>query len=342
MWRGKAVALGDGRAIAIDDSGAEFYDPKANLWTEIPGLSAALGSTVDVLPTGQVLVVGGSSGCIPAAPVSPHCGSFYGTIRKDVAVFDPATGTIRAGRPLQVARAGHAVAVLHDGTVLAIGGATTGGVATDSVERVSWEPIATALDPGFYVAASNVRGSDDGGVWAMEVNTGGESGGPLFLGGSLPAGGNGPGWAALYLASPQTVAGAVSFQQVGSGPFAVTLRLLDANKQPEAPPVTGGARIEFSRELPAGFHVLELKTGEGSQGAAYQFGLSIAATGIITGGVLDGTLRVPGYVGFSLPEHRDVWIRLANKNTYGSLWGAGEVTLTLYDSSGNVIARSGM
>ena len=53
------------------------------------------------------------------------------------------------------------------------------------------------------------------------------------------------------------------------------------------------------------------------------------------------TSSAPGYVAFYLPERQDVTIRLYNENTYGSPRGAGEVILTLYDSSGKVIARSG-
>jgi hypothetical protein len=167
--------------------------------------------------------------------------------------------------------------------------------------------------------------------------------GGLNFGGTLPGGGKDVGFAGFYLPEAQTVTGSVDFQPIGSGTFEVTMRLLDVNKQRVAPAITGGTHIELTQALPAGFHVIELQTSERSPPATYQFALTAPhlAGGAVAGGVLDPALGAPGFAAFYLPDRQDVTIRLYNENTYGSPRGAGEVILTLYDSAGKVIARSG-
>jgi hypothetical protein len=167
--------------------------------------------------------------------------------------------------------------------------------------------------------------------------------GGLNFGGTLPGGGRDVGFGGFYLPEAQTVKASVDFQPIGSGTFEVTVRLLDVNKQPVAAAITGATHIEFTQALAAGFHVIELRTSDRSPPATYQFALNAPrlAGGAVAGGVLDPTLGVPGFAAFYLPEREDVTIRLYNENTYGSPRGAGEVILTLYDSTGKVIARSG-
>ena len=325
------VPLNDGTALAVNWETAAIYDPLADRWNKLPGLTAAMDSRATLLPDGQVLITGGQDR--------------NGKILSDTVVFDPVTRTVRVGKPMQIPRARHGLVVLHDGTALSIGGATTGGMATASVERITWEPrIAATVDKGFYIATAGTRGSDDGGFWGVEANTAGPMNGPLYFGGSLPGGGKDVGFAGFYVPEAQTVKGSVDFQPIGSGTFEVTMRLLDVKKQPEAAPITGGTHIQFTQALPAGFHVIELQTSERSPPATYQFALNAAplAGGAVAGGVFDpATSSAPGYVAFYLAERQDVTVRLYNENTYGSPRGAGEVILTLYDSAGKVIARSG-
>jgi hypothetical protein len=325
------VPLNDGTALAVNWETAAIYDPLADRWNKLAGLAAPMDSRAILLPDGQVLIAGGQDR--------------NGKILSDTAVFDPVTRTVRVGRPMQIPRARHGLVVLHDGTALAIGGATTGGVPTASVERITWEPrIAATIDKGFYIATSTARTTDDGGFWGIEANTAGRIDGPLYFGGSLPGGGKDVGFGGFYLPEAQTVRGSVDFQPIGSATFEVTIRLLDVNKQAVAPAITGGMHIDFGQALSPGFYVIELQTSDRSPPATYQFALNAAhlAGGAVAGGVLDpATSSAPGYAAFYLTERQDVTIGLYNENTYGTPRGAAEVILTLYDSTGKVIARSG-
>lgn len=327
----RGVVLLDGRVVGGHQYAAEVYSPDKDAWAVIDGLTMPASSRVALLPSGDVLVSGGldSSGNVTAVNT----------------IFDPVRMKVRLGNPMKIPRARHALIVLNDGSVLAMGGQSKGGTATASVEKITWEPRSTTtLDQGFYVATSTARASDDAGFAGIEVNTNGQMDGGLNFGGSLPGGGKDVGFAGFYLPEAQMVTGSVDFQPIGAGTFEVTMRLLDVNKQPEAPPITGGTHIAFTQALPAGFHVIDLQTSERSPPATYQFALSVPrlAGGAVAGGVLDpATSSAPGYVAFYLAERQDVTIRLYNENTYGSPRGAGEVILTLYDSIGRVIARSG-
>jgi len=328
------LTLKDGRALIIDSTDAEIYDPLTDQWTLIAELSRPSTAAVTLLPDGQVLISGGKDR--------------NGKVLAATSLFNPVTKAITSGEAMAMPRARHTVVVLPDGTVLAIGGITTDGAATASVEtlqRTTKEPRLTAtLNAGFYVATSEPAGIADSGMAGIEVTLAGPMDGGLYFGGSLPGGGKDVGFAGFYLPEAQTVKGSVDFQPIGSGTFEVTIRLLDVNKQPEAPAITGGRHIEFTQALPAGFHVIELQTNERSPPATYQFALNAAhlAGGAVAGGLLDpASSSAPGYVAFYLAERQDVTIRLYNENTYGSPRGAGEVILTLYDSTGKVIARSG-
>jgi hypothetical protein len=324
------VPLRDGRAMVGGYGMVEIYDAVKDQWASPPGLQWRDGAGLAVLPSGLVVISGGNDK--------------QGQPSSEVTVFDPRSGAVRSAKRLATPRAGHAVAVLPNGRVLALGGRTTGNVPTATVEEILWEPtIPATLAPGFYVATSAPVSARDGGFAGIEVNSGGRMDGGLDFGGTLPAGGRDVGFGGFYLPEAQTVRGSVDFQPTGSGTFEVTVRLLDVNKQPEAAPILGGTHIEFTQALPAGFHVIELQSGDRSPPATYQFALNAAhlAGGAVAGGVLDPALGAPGFVAFYLPDRQDVTIRLYNENTYGSPRGAGEVILTLYDSTGKVIARSG-
>jgi hypothetical protein len=325
----RGVCLSDGRALVANDEGAEIYDPITNRWRFFSSFVRTDGSTLVALPNGQAVAVGGNREGRPS---------------RTVLIFDAAAETVQEGRPLGIARANHASAVLPDGTVLVFGGTSDDGIATSSVEKLAWEPrVSLAAAKEFYIATSTARSAADAGFWGIEIAAPGRLHGGLNFGGMVPARGGDVGFAGFNLPEAQAIAGRIDFQPLGSGNFEAVVRLLDVNKQPVAPEIRGGTHIEFSQQLPPGFYVVEVQTGANSPTASYQFALSapVLSGGAVAGGVLDPATGVPGFAGFYLAEPQDVTVRLLNEQTYGSPRGAGEVILTLYDSQGRIIARQG-
>jgi hypothetical protein len=86
--------------------------------------------TATTLRDGRVLFAGGfdrlvSSSC-PPGTADPAAACFQATASDDAALFDPATGRVRATRePMLASRGGHTATLLPDGTVLLAGGAET-------------------------------------------------------------------------------------------------------------------------------------------------------------------------------------------------------------------------
>ncbi|MBI5245512.1 MAG: right-handed parallel beta-helix repeat-containing protein [Elusimicrobia bacterium] len=84
-------------------------------------MSAARGlHTATLLPSGKVLVAGGSSG--------------GGTYLSSAELYDPASGTWAATGPMAAARGYHTAVLLPNGKVLVVGGETTGGTALSIAE----------------------------------------------------------------------------------------------------------------------------------------------------------------------------------------------------------------
>ena len=89
---------------------AEIYNPATGTWT-LTGTTATghVWATASLLPSGQVLVAGGSlEGC---------CGGVTGAD-----LYTPSTGTWQAAANMNVAREYAAAVVLPNGTVLMTGG----------------------------------------------------------------------------------------------------------------------------------------------------------------------------------------------------------------------------
>jgi hypothetical protein len=82
----RAVLLRDGRVLVVDRTDAEMYDSVIDRWTVMPTFAAPLGSAVDVLPNGQVLISGGGERDIA---------------RIDQVLFDPVRIRVRQGRSLR-------------------------------------------------------------------------------------------------------------------------------------------------------------------------------------------------------------------------------------------------
>jgi N-acetylneuraminic acid mutarotase len=91
---------------------AEYFDPTTSKWVALPNLAVSrMSHTVNEMPNGRVLIVGGASGVINTA-----------TSVNSVQEFDPATNTFPRSFTLKNARATHGSAVLQDGTMVVFGG----------------------------------------------------------------------------------------------------------------------------------------------------------------------------------------------------------------------------
>jgi hypothetical protein len=111
-----AVRLRDGRVLVMSDGTAEMYHPDSGTWSAIdPPLTPRLDHTMTALPDGQVLIVGGGN---------PETYLTDDNALSSAEIFDPATGRWRATAPMATGRYWHGAALLADGTVMVVGGAT--------------------------------------------------------------------------------------------------------------------------------------------------------------------------------------------------------------------------
>ena len=89
----------------------ELYDPASNTWSAAASLATARAShTATLLPSGQVLAVGGYS--------DGQSGGYQASAE----LYDPASNTWRAAASLATARAYHTATLLPSGQVLVVGG----------------------------------------------------------------------------------------------------------------------------------------------------------------------------------------------------------------------------
>ena len=135
---GGASVLGSGLALAS----AELYDPLTGVWSFTGGLThARCNHSATLLPTGQVLVTGGSdaSGTILTATSE---------------LYDPTTGTWSATGNLSAARQFHSATLLPNGKVLVAGGAKSGGyLATAEI----YSPAGRIWSTGSTLAAARAN-----------------------------------------------------------------------------------------------------------------------------------------------------------------------------------------
>ncbi len=105
------VAIAKG-ALAVGRLGAEVYDAATNTWAQTSAMSVARpnGATATVLPSGKILVAGGTTGVSGSGRTST------------AEIYDPATDTWTTTGSLSTPRAGHEALVLSSGKVLVIGG----------------------------------------------------------------------------------------------------------------------------------------------------------------------------------------------------------------------------
>lgn len=102
-------------ANAASITGADIYDPVANSWQATTMLRARTGHSATLLPSGAVVVCGGSEGLLTAA------------VGLDaVSIFDPVNSTWTAIAPMVEVRIGHTGRVLLDGSLVLLGPGTSG------------------------------------------------------------------------------------------------------------------------------------------------------------------------------------------------------------------------
>jgi N-acetylneuraminic acid mutarotase len=102
---------------------AELFDPATNAWSSAGTLATPrFGSSVTLMPTGKVLVVGGSiDGGIDFPPGSPPRPLIPSPL-KSAEVYDPLTNIWQSWGPLLSARSAHAASLMSNGKLLVSGG----------------------------------------------------------------------------------------------------------------------------------------------------------------------------------------------------------------------------
>ena len=173
-----AAPLSDGRVIVMggraDDRGTptastEIYDPGSNTWSAGPAMAEARAQhTATALSDGSVVVVGGYRTTPRADPA--------GTIAASVETF--VAGGWRAEEPYPIAIALHAAALLRDGRVLIVGGASESSVSVASA--YAYDVGTRRWDAAGTMAATRwghtLEAGADGGAWVIG-GVDGETGG---------------------------------------------------------------------------------------------------------------------------------------------------------------------
>ena len=188
LYRGRVLVAGGSSTTAPSGVvlSAEIYDPGSKVWYILPSslMQPRTGHTATLLTNGAVLLAGGQDfsgmalntlelyipGTTPAfVPVmstmsSPRFGhaaaALYdgrvfiaggtdgSTVWSTTDIYDPSTGLVTAGPPLNTARSAATATTLLDGTVLIAGG--TDGTNTPLATAEIFDPLAgtiTALTP---------------------------------------------------------------------------------------------------------------------------------------------------------------------------------------------------
>jgi len=226
-----------------------------------------------------------------------------------------------------------------------MGGVTTGNVATSSVEVLSWgQPKATLiLNPGFYVATATESTASDDGFWGLQATFPESTNGGMFFGGLLAGQGRNVAFASFSIAANQLVTVQANlFPLPGTqGNLDVTLRVLDANKNPVAPSTPGTGSVTWSGALAAGTYVVELRSGPNAPAAAVNASVSALNLqgSISAGGSLRWSAGVTGYLAFATAAQQQATFQVSNEQSYGIGTGAGSVILTVQDASGNILKK---
>jgi hypothetical protein len=202
------------------------------------------------------------------------------------------------------------------------------------------EPLMTLnLQPGFYIAEVRNKPGTPGGFWGMEVRAQlGSLAGGLDLGGGTFTAGGLTSFGAFYFPSGGPVHIKVNTQPLsGTGPFSMTLRVLDATHQPIMRDQAAGTSAEFDTpSLAPGFYIVEVRTPENAPTATYQMQIGTPGIGVVAdagGYVNDG---IVGFGAFYISQTQDVGIKVFGTSAYGAA-AASCTALTLRNASGQVI-----
>jgi hypothetical protein len=107
-------------------SSADLYDPATNSWSPAGDLGMVwFSQTATLLPTGKVLITGGST-------FDPQT-VLTGRVLSSSALYDPGTNSWSPTEPLGAARSGHTATLLPSGKVL-VGGGDANGSYLSSME----------------------------------------------------------------------------------------------------------------------------------------------------------------------------------------------------------------
>jgi hypothetical protein len=138
---------------------AELYNPATSAFTNTGSMSAARSAPAVLLNTGKVFIAGGYS-----CDTSGNCSSL-----NSAEVYDPATGTFSGAGTMTVARSGHTMTVLGNGTVL-----IAGGQNCTSATSCSALSSAEIYDPnaGTFTLTSNTMGAARFGASTVLLNSG--------------------------------------------------------------------------------------------------------------------------------------------------------------------------
>jgi hypothetical protein len=126
---------------------AEIFDAAADAWIAAGTLATAReNAAAATLADGRVLVAGGTGG-IPAPE-----------LLTSVEIYDPVLDVWGAAAPMNVGRLRHALVVLDDGRVLAVGGTTTATVEVYDPEEDAWTSVALPLASSGGLVATTPSG----------------------------------------------------------------------------------------------------------------------------------------------------------------------------------------
>lgn len=152
-----ASRLADGRIVMIGGLSLEgpargqanaliltlIWTPSTGAWDEGPSLLKARVAHASVaLPSGEILVIGGST--------SAYSGRAFAPFLTEVEAVGVKTTTQR--KPLAIARAYHTASLLPDGRVMVIGGTESGGQPLASVEIYDPQKDAWFDGPDLHIA----------------------------------------------------------------------------------------------------------------------------------------------------------------------------------------------